>query len=585
MKTLHKAFSLVLCLVLVLQFTPRAQATAYDAHPKLVIIMVIDQFRGDYIERDQNEFKTPNGFNLFLKHGAYFLNCYYDYANTKTAPGHTTIGTGAYTDGHGIGSNDWWDLKRSPDRPVSSVEDERYRVVGTFDDIQPIPGAPPIVRIGASPLNERASTIGDELRLATEGQSKLYGISLKDRAAILPPGHTANGAFWVDKSNGRFETSTYYMQQLPAWATAFNKSGRAEQAMQEANVPGTTSFYELVGRTPAANRYELDFAKALIQGEKLGQGKVTDMLTVSLSANDIIGHQMGPDSDSEHQMVLSLDRDLNGFFTWVDKNVPGGLSNVVIALTADHGVGPVPSQAARLGMPSATINLEKVDDYLNAALNKKYSPGRKVEYMLPEQELPYLALDWRAFKKAGVSEADAENAVAAAMPDAIASLNAAPKSSHGEQPSLAAPTLANPYKTGPTSETRLAPTPSIAFIRTRLQLAAGDVPPTELGRILAHSYTPNGGWYVMVVPDAYQMEQLDSIQTTHFSPWSYDRHVPLGFYGADFIPGIYRQPVAPVDIAATLASLLEVNRPSACVGHVLTEALRPIRHTERSSAQ
>src|SRR5882757_10335288 len=141
-----------------------ARADAYRAKPKLAVILVIDQFRGDYLDRYRDDFHTANGFNLFLRKGVYFNSCYFDYANTKTAPGHATIGTGAYTDGHSIGSNEWWDLSRNTDRVISSVEDERYRLVGSFDDlpVPPPPAIPPAApRIGASPLNLRATTIGD----------------------------------------------------------------------------------------------------------------------------------------------------------------------------------------------------------------------------------------------------------------------------------------------------------------------------------------------------------------------------------------------------------------------------------------
>src|ERR1700753_864711 len=154
----------------VLLATSSVRADVYHANPKLVVILVIDQFRGDYLDRYRDALKTPNGFNLFLKRGAYFNSCYFDYANTKTAPGHATIGTGTYTDGHGIGSNEWWDLSRNTDRVISSVEDERYRIVGTFDAL-PVPPSPAIApatpRIGSSPINLRATTFGDEVRLAT----------------------------------------------------------------------------------------------------------------------------------------------------------------------------------------------------------------------------------------------------------------------------------------------------------------------------------------------------------------------------------------------------------------------------------
>jgi len=556
---------LFLC-VAVMAGAPSAGAQAYEAKPKLVVILVIDQFRGDYLDRYRDSLTTANGFNLFLKKGAYFNDCYFDYANTKTAPGHATIGTGAYTDGHGIGSNEWWDLKRNTDRTISSVEDERYRIVGTFDDLPMLPGtviSPAAPRIGASPLNEHATTIGDEVRLATGGQAKLFGISLKDRASILPAGQTANASYWIDQATGRWVTSTYYMAQLPEWVTAFNKGPRPAQAVKEAGLDDTTQFYAEVGRTPAANRYELDFARTLIENEKLGQGPVTDVLTVSLSANDILGHQMGPDSDDERQMVLSLDRDIDGFFSWLDKTV--GLSNVTVAFTADHGIAPIPSESAKLGIASARIDLDAFSASIDAALNKRFSPGAKKLYLLPTQELPYIELDPRAFAK-GVTEKDAEQAVVDAIPAAIAALGA---------PAL--PPNNNLIVEGDRkyNEARIDPSPAIAFVRSRVDLAEGRIPATEFGRLIEHSYTANGGWYVMMFPTAYQMEYLNGIRTTHYSPWSYDRHVPLGFFGADFLRGYYREQVAPVDIAATLASLLGVNAPSASVGKVLTFALKP----------
>jgi predicted AlkP superfamily pyrophosphatase or phosphodiesterase len=541
----------------------------YHATPKLVVILVIDQFRGDFLERYRDNLTAPNGFNLFLKRGAYFTDCMYDYGNTKTAPGHATIGTGAYTDGHSIGSNEWWDVTRNTDRVISSVEDERYRLVGTFDDLPapppgtPLPTAP---RIGSSPRNLQATTIGDEVRLATSGESRLFGISLKDRAAILPAGQSANAAYWIDNATGRYVTSTYYMPELPAWVTAFNKGPRVKQAVKDAGLDDTTQFYALVGRMPAANAYELDFAQALIDNEHLGEGKTTDVLTVSLSANDISGHQMGPDSDAEREMVQGLDRDLDHFFTALDKKF--GLQNVVVAFTADHGIAPIPYESARLGISSATLDLEAFREKMDNALNAKFSPGGHTHYLFTTQELPYIQLDARTFAKANVSEAAAEEAFEQLAPGIVKSLGAPDETPNNN---------ATDETTRKYAETRLATNPKAVFLRSRLELAAGDLPPTQFGEIIAHSYTDRFGWFVMMVPQAYQMEQLNGIQTTHFSPWSYDRHVPLGFFGADFVPGIYRQPSAPVDIASTLANLLGVNRPSASVGRVLTEALKPAK--------
>ena len=553
--------------LLVFQPTPQARAQAYVGQPKLIVIIVIDQFRGDYLNRDRAEFKD-RGFRLFMNEGAWFTDCYYDYANTKTAPGHATIGTGAYSDGHGIESNEWWDATRSDEAKVSSVQDERYQLVDIPASSIPAnaPGAPPNAAkflVGASPLNLRASTLGDELRLATQGKAKVFGVSLKDRAAILPVGQSANGAFWIDNASGQFTTSTYYMAHLPEWARAFNASGRIAEAEREANAEGTTQFYELVGRTPAANSYEFDFARALITGEKLGQRGVTDLLTISLSANDIQGHQMGPDSDSEEQMIVALDRQFDQFFSWLDQSV--GLGNVWLALSADHGIAPVPGEAAKLGIDSGLVNMEKLYNQLEAELNDRHSPGHPAAYLMPGPELPYIVLNKHAFEKAHVSEQAAEEELASLLPDAVAAQYPAPAPKPKFNESAPEP-----------SQERLPPVPQVAGVYTRLQMANGPLPPTEWGRELAHSYAYHGNWFVMLVLGAYQMEDIRSWGgTTHFSPWSYDRHVPLAFYGAPFAPGEYHERVAPVDLAPTFAAELGINFPSAAVGRVLTEAVKP----------
>jgi len=537
-----------------------ASAQVYTGKPKLIVIVVIDQFRGDYLDRYRTEFKG-RGFRLFMDQGAWFTDCYYDYANTKTAPGHATVGTGAYSDGHGIESNEWWDASRSDTHMVSSVEDERYQMVDLPASSIPAnqPGAADNAAtfvIGSSPRNLRATTIGDELRLATQGKSKVYGVSLKDRASILPAGQSANGAFWIDPASGQFSTSTYYMEHLPDWAKAFNAGGRRAQAEREANVDeNTTQFYELVGRTPAANSYELDFAKELIKSEKLGQSGVTDLITISLSPNDILGHQFGPDSDLEKQMILSLDHDLDGFIGWLDQTV--GLKNVWLALSADHGVAPVPGESAKLGIHAAAVNIQAVYDRVNARLNARYTPQTKTAYLMPGPDLPYVTLNRRALQAAGMSEEQAEDAVAGLLTEEVSAL--APKSE----------------EEGP-AQHRLPTTPQVAGVYTRFALAHGQLPPSEWGRLLAHSYSEHGNWYVMMVLDAYQMAGTGQFAgTNHFSPWNYDRHVPLAFYGGPFVPGEYHEHVAPVDLAVTFASLAGVNRPSAAVGQVLTEAIKP----------
>ena len=592
MSTPKRCVCTLLLVFLVIPWAPLAWSSAYDGRPHLVIILVVDQFRADYLDRYRGDLKG-RGFRLFLDKGAYFEDCYYDYANTKTAPGHATLGTGAYTDGHGISSNAWWDLSRNKTRPVSSVEDDRYRIVGAVHS-----GQEP----GASPLNLRASTVGDSLRLATQGQAKVFGISLKDRAAILPAGYSANGAYWIEPSSGAFITSSYYMEALPDWVTAFNSGDRAGQAEQEAGNPGTRDFYESVGSTPAGNAYELDFARSLITNEQLGTHPVTDMLTLSLSANDLVGHEFGPDSPQARQMVDSLDTQLDSFFSWLDKNVPGGLANIWITLSADHGVAPVPAAAQALGMPAATIDIGKFVANLNDAMNAKFSPGEKVEYLLPQQELPYLSLNRPSFEVAGINEQEAEQAIQQAVPAAVAALPPTPPPPTAQPASPPAVPVPPPLsKTLPPAGARqraksrssitatkpvISPPapppvrqpaiPIVVHTYTRQELAAGQLPPSEWGLLLAHSYSPNGGWYVMVIPEAFQMQTLAPGGTTHFSPWSYDRHVPLGFFGSTFTPGIYHGRVQPVDLAATLASVLGLTQPSASVGKVLTQAIHTL---------
>jgi hypothetical protein len=535
--------------------TLKCAASAYDAHPKLVVILVIDQFREDYLERYRADFKGQ-GFNLFLEHGAYFPDCYFDYGNLVTAAGHATLGTGAYTDGHGIENNQWWDLSRNTKRPITSVEDPRYSIVGLPAN------ASESEREGTSPRNLLATTVGDEVRLATKGEAKLFGVSLKDRAAILLSGHTANGAFWIDPASGAFITSTYYMPSLPDWAATFNQSDAAAQARTEAGVPNDAPFFSKVGPTDAAIEYELNFAEALVQGEKLGSGNVTDVLTVSISSTDILGHRVGPDSPEQRQLVDQLDGNLDQFFRWLDHNVPGGLRNVWIALSADHGVAPVPAAAQQLGIPAATIDFKRVISALNKNMNERFSPGQKLAYLLPNQELPYIALNIPVFERAGINELEGERAIQDAISAAMNSL--LPASATGPDSDVKA------------SATRLAPEPRIFRTFTRLQMASLEpgLPQTAFGRLIAHSYSPNGGWYVMVVPDDYQV-QAPGTGATHYSTYSYDRHVPLAFVGSVFTPGTYHGRVEPVDLATTLAALLNVNQPSSSVGHVLNQAIHP----------
>ena len=506
---------------------PAAFASAYNAHPKLVVVIVIDQFRGDYLERYRDQF-GDGGFRVFLDRGAYFSDCNYDYANTRTAPGHATLFTGSYTSGHGIVANEWWDPEKR--KRVTSVEDDTTKLVGGGKD------GP-----GASPHNLLTDTLGDELKLATGGKARVFAVSLKDRAAVLPAGYSGDGAYWIDPKSGDWITSTYYRPDLPKWAANFNTSHRAQKFWNrewkdsDGNILGSTAprngregtpagFYEVVGSTPFANDYEFEFAKELVLYEKLGAGAATDLLIVSLSANDILGHGVGPDSPQMHSMALELDRSLAEFFNFLGHQI--GMANVWMALSADHGIAPLPDFARTLRLPAANLDTKAVHEQINSLLSKKY--GRKADY-LHDLDYPLAWLNEEAF--AGKKEADAEADAGAAMMEA-----------------------------------------GLAGYYTKSQLARGEVPATESGRRYSHSYSPEGGWYVIGIPHPFQVGSGKG--TDHETPFSYDTHVPLAFYGLAFQPGVYRTHAEPVDLAVTLASLLGINAPAKATGRVLTEALQ-----------
>jgi hypothetical protein len=550
-QAVRRCLALAVAAALIPASIPASFASAYDAHPKLVVVIVIDQFRGDYLERYRHQF-GEGGFRLFLDHGANFTDCNYDYANTRTAPGHATLFTGAYSNGHGIVANEWWNPQKK--KMVTSVEDDDARLVGLAPDQtkgDQTKGDQTKGKAGASPHNLLADTLGDELKLATQGVSRVFSLSLKDRAAILPGGFAANGAYWIDPKSGAWITSTYYRPDLPQWAQDFNAGNRAAKYWDrdwEANGEVLRStkhrkgkdgseagFYDVVGSTPFANEYELEFAKELVVYENVGAGEATDLLAISLSPNDILGHQVGPDSPEMAAMALALDRELADFFNFLGHRV--GLANVWIALSADHGISALPDAAKKLRIPAANLDAGKLEARINNALTGRFSPGHAASYI--KLDYPVAWLDQDAFLAVHIKEHDAETAVGEAMKRA-----------------------------------------GLPDYYTKSQLSEGEVPANALGKKFLNSYSPEGGWYVLGVPEIYTVGS--SRGTDHASPYTYDTHVPLALYGLPFRAGTYRSHAEPVDLAVTLASLLGINAPTHAVGRVLTEALAPPRHEENS---
>jgi Type I phosphodiesterase / nucleotide pyrophosphatase len=341
-----------------------------------------------------------------------------------------------------------------------------------------------------------------------------------------------------------FVTSTYYRDTLPRWAQDFNSSRPQKYWDREwKDTQGTllrstahrktkdgsdAGFYEVIGSTAFANEYEFEFAKELMVYENVGRGPATDLLAISLSANDILGHQVGPDTPEMRQMALDLDHELADFFNFLGHEI--GLANVWIALSADHGVSSLPDAARKLRIPAANLGAAKLQDQINSAITAKFFPGHPAAYV--KLDFPLAWLDQDAFLAARVKEHDAETAVGEAMKQV-----------------------------------------GVRDYYTKSQLAEGEVPDTALGHKYLNSYSPEGSWFVMGVPDIYSVGSAKG--TDHASPYTYDTHVPLAIYGLPFQAGVYREKSEPVDLAATLASLLGINAPTHAVGRVLTEGLAP----------
>jgi arylsulfatase A-like enzyme len=535
--------SLVASLVALLLASVTSFGSAYNGHPRLIVVIVIDQFRGDYLERYRDRF-GEGGFRLFLDHGAYFTDCNYDYANTRTAPGHATLFTGAYSNDHGIAANEWWE--QSKKRMVTSVEDDNTRLVGAAEDAGK-------EKTGASPHNLLADTLGDELKLATQGKARVFALSLKDRASVLPGGFSADAAYWIDPQSGAWITSTYYRRDLPRWAQDFNASNRAAKywdrdwkndngdilrstAHRKSKNGSEAGFYEVIGSTRFADEYEFEFAKELVTYENVGAGPATDLLAISLSANDILGHQVGPDTPEMAAMALALDHKLADFFGFLGHQI--GLANVWIALSADHGISALPDAAKKLRIPAANLDAGKIEAQINATLTAKFSPGHSAAYV--KFDFPVAWLDQEMFASVHVKEREAEIAAGEALKQA-----------------------------------------GLRDYYTKSQLAAGEVSNTAMGKKFLHSYSPEPGWYVMGVPEPYTVGSTHG--TDHASPYTYDTHVPLAFYGVPFRPGAYRTHAEPVDLAPTLASLLGINAPTHATGRVLTEALMPAHQNDNTS--
>jgi predicted AlkP superfamily pyrophosphatase or phosphodiesterase len=502
---------------------------AAPTKPKLVVAIIIDQFRADYLTRFRSDYH--GGLDRMMTNGAMFTNAFYTQVPTVTAVGHSIFMSGAMPSVSGIVSNSWYDREES--QIVTSVCDWRMKVVGAE---QPQPGKACTDNDPASPNRLLVSTLGDEMHSANS-QSKTVGISIKSRAAILPSGHSAAGAYWFDDASGHFITSTFYTDTLPDWAAAFNNRklpanyvDRKWDGFPDWDFHSSAPrAYAKLEASPWGNELIESFAEAALAGEHLGQHGVTDLLTVSFSSNDYVGHRVGPDAPEVRDMAIRVDRLLANLFAAIDSQV--GLQNAIIVLSADHGVAPTPASNQKNRMPGTYLSAAGVEDAVNSALKTKYGDA---QWLIPHAGETSLYFDRQALAQTKTSEEDVEK--------------------------TAEDALWNVQKI------------HLARVYTRRQLENG-VSGDFVAQAEMNGFNARRSGDLMLVFEPGYVPGTSG--TTHFSPWNYDRHVPLLFMGPGIQPGRYAATIAPNDVAPTLATMLDVQTPSGSSGRVLTEMLTP----------
>jgi predicted AlkP superfamily pyrophosphatase or phosphodiesterase len=535
-------------------------AIAASPAPRLILQITVDQLRGDLPSRYADRL-TEGGFRYLMEKGTWYIDAHYRHANTETAVGHATLATGADPSRHGIVANDWIDQKTGAF--VYNTEDERHHILGRE----------PKAHEGVSPRNLNASTFSDELVVHTGGRSRAFSVSVKDRGAILPGGHVGK-AFWFSKSSGHFVTSTYYYEDYPAWVKQWNDAkpadayrekswellndrstyvhGRMDDRPYEADLKplgrvfphalggDTKYFYLLLTLTPVGDYLTLDFAKALVENEKLGHNETgaPDYLQISFSSTDYIGHLFGPSSLETEDNILRLDRTLADLFQFIDKKV--GLDNTLIVLSGDHGAPEAPEYMAELGLSTGRFAFDwfKTEGPLTKALQERF--GR--DDLISGHSHPYLYLNLKTIASAGLDVADVERFVA----------------------------------------DELMKIPGIIYAQTRSDLLAGRITESPIQNQIRRSFHPTRSGNIHMVPEQYwflhsteeaEKMGIGSIAAIHGSPWEYDTYVPIFFAGSDVPAKVIGRRVAPTDIAATLAAYLGVKPPSGSVGSVLTEVL------------
>jgi len=530
-------------------FATWSQVRFEQEKPKLVVGIVVDQMRYDFLTRFYPKY-GQDGFKRLIHQGFNCENAHFNYIPTYTAVGHASVYTGTTPSVHGIIGNDWYDkeLKKS----IYCVDDSNYSGVGA--------------KTGGnkSPARLLTTTVTDELRLAQNNRGKVIGISIKDRSAILPVGHTANAAYWIEsKNDGKFSTSSFYMETLPGWVVDFNNRNLpekyinqkwetlypiesytesiADDNLYEQSFAGQEKAvfpydlktlreknggYDVLKSTPFGNTLLFEFAKSTVQHEKLGKGEFTDFLAISFSSPDYIGHQFGVDSKEIQDTYLRLDKELGEFLLFLDKEV--GKNNYTLFLTADHAAVQVPAYLNSLKIPAGYIDMKDFNSYIQNFCQSRYGSANLIENVsnsqifLNRDELKRLKLD--------------RNTVSEELAELIIDYKSVFK---------------------------------VVTAKTLQSTSFSD-------RILMHlqnGYNQKLSGDVMIIPNPATIVYSKK-GSTHGSGFSYDTHVPVLFYGRGIQTGSLKSPVSITDIAPTLANLLQISFPNGSSGNVIEAALK-----------
>ncbi len=558
-----KRMSLIILITLI-----TANAFSSQPPPKLILQITVDQLRGDLPDKYMKNMGT-GGFRYLKEEGLWYANAHYGHANTETVVGHTSLATGADPAQHGMISNVWFDRKTG--KLTYNIEDSRYHILSNGADVDKSTEVDASQALassdGRSPANIIVSTFSDELSLNTNAQAKIFAVSVKDRGAVTLAGHNGK-AFWFSKATGEFITTSYYYDKYPAWASSWNKQkktlayqdkawqllnnqssylyGEEDDNSGEMDMAGfgrifphqygaakNKNFGNFLTFSPAGDELTLDFAKAVILGEKLGQDNVTDFLAISFSSTDYVGHIFGPSSLEAEDNMLRLDRTLADLFAYIDQHI--GLKNTLIVLSADHGGPETPQHWQKFGIDSSFISPGKWDKAPSIArLKKHFGIGQElIQSFFP----PYLYLNHEVIKKKRLDLSEVEQAVAR----------------------------------------ELMGIKGVAFAVSSTALSQNQLPDTFLNRAALRNFNKNrSGDILILFQPHYFINDFkgEKMAANHGGPWNYDTFVPVVFAGSNIKAQRIVRAIEPIDIAPTLSEIMQVTTPSGSSGSPLHEVIQ-----------